>query len=137
MPIYESTSYHIWTSHQSIIVRSQKAHPPNNGWSDAFGIQHCFIGRHIVGQIVLMDTTKRAQECAQSRACSFTTVAMHLANAIPIVIARPLLDAVADTCVMCMHTHIIGGLVCVEDRTLWRHLSQPDWLQLKRHTQLL
>src|SRR6266508_4792377 len=48
---------------------------------------------------------------------------MHLANAIPIIIARPFLDAVADTAMTRMHTCIVRSLVGVEDCAALGHVA--------------
>src|SRR5262249_51774144 len=61
---------------------------------------------------------ERAQPCA----CAFTTVAMHLAYSISIIIARPFLHAVADAGVLGMHARIVRGLISIQDRTLGRHI---------------
>ena len=76
--------------------RVAETHPPEHRRGDALGIRHGFVGRHIVGQIVLADTAKGPHQRAQTTPCAFTTVAMNLANAIAIVIARPFLQTVAD-----------------------------------------
>ena len=40
-------------------------HALDDGWRDAFGVRHCFIGRHVVSQIVFVDTSERPQKRAQ------------------------------------------------------------------------
>ena len=78
-----------------------QAHPPNNRRSDAFGIRHRFVGRHVIGQIVLVDAAEWSHSRAQASARTFTTVAVDFAHAI--VIARPFLDTVADARMLRMH----------------------------------
>jgi hypothetical protein len=67
-------------------------------------------------QIGLMDPTKHAEIGAQSRACSLAGVAMHFANAVSIVIARPLTFAVADRSMFGMASRIAIGLIAIQHR---------------------
>ena len=98
-------------------------HALDDGWRDAFGVRHCFIGRHVVSQIVFVDTSERPQKRAQTAARSFTTVAMDFAHAIAIIITRPFLHTVAHARVPGMHIWIVRCLITLQDRTCWRHIS--------------
>ena len=99
-----------------------ETHAPDYDRGDAFGVRHRFIGRDIVGQIVLVDAAERSQERPQSSASTFTTVAMDFAHTVAIIITRPFLDTMADTRMRSMHARIVGGLVRIQDRTLRRHI---------------
>ena len=52
--------------------RVAETHALDNLWRDPFGICHRFVGRHIVSQIVFVDTSERPQKRAQTCARSFT-----------------------------------------------------------------
>ena len=61
-----------------------------------------------------MDAAECPQECAEGCAGSFTAVAMHLALAVAIVIARPLVLTVIDSRVGGRHPVIAAALVRVD-----------------------
>jgi hypothetical protein len=77
---------------------------------DPFSVRHRFVGRHIVGQIEFVHTSEAPQKGPQTRARSLTTVAMHLAYAIAVVISRPFISAMAYAGVALVHTSIIRAL---------------------------
>ena len=73
-----------------------KAHLLDDSRSDVLGVHQGLEGGNILGQKVLVDTTKHAEKGAQRRTRTFTAVAMHLASPITIIIASPFVLAVAD-----------------------------------------
>ena len=60
------------------------------------GIDQRLVGSHIQMHISFMHATKRAQERAERRSRSFTTIAIHFAYAIAVVIPRLLVLRVSD-----------------------------------------
>ena len=98
-------------------------HALDDGWRDAFGVRHCFIGRHVVSQIVCVDTAERPQKRAQTGARAFTTGALDCAYAIASSITRPFLHTVAHARVPGMHIWIVRCRITLQDRTCWRHIS--------------
>jgi hypothetical protein len=103
-----------------------ETHAPNHGRGDAFGICHRFIGRHVVGKIVLVDAAERPQEGAQASARTFTTVAVDFAHAIAIIISCPFLGTVADARMLRMHSPIVRRLIGIQDGALRRHIPFND-----------
>ena len=73
-------------------------------------------------QIGLMDPTKHAEIGAQRRACSLARVAMHFANAVFIVRARPLTLAVTDRPMSGMTAGIAAILIGIEHRAADRNV---------------
>jgi hypothetical protein len=86
-----------------------ETHALDNRWRDPFGICHRFVGGHIVSQIVFVDTAECAQKRPQTSACSFTTVAVHFAHAIAIIITRPFPRTMAYARVLRMHIRIVDA----------------------------
>ena len=72
-------------------------------------------------QIGFMHAAKRSQERAQRRSRSFTTITMHFAYAIVIVITRPLVLRVIDRGVLRLDPVVTAILVRVDDRPLGWH----------------
>jgi hypothetical protein len=100
-----------------------ETHPPNDCRAHTFGIRHRFVGRDIVGQILLVDAAEGAQEGPQTSPRTFTTIAMDFAYSIPIVIARPFLHAVADVRMLRMHAPIVRRLIRIQDGALRWHVA--------------
>jgi hypothetical protein len=73
------------------------AHSLDQMGRNPFRIQHRFIGCHIEMQVVLVDPSKGPQIGAERRPCPFAGIAVDLASAITLVIARPFMHAVADS----------------------------------------
>lgn len=71
-------------------------------------------------QIGLMDPTKHAEIGSQRRACTLAGVAMHFANAVSIVITRPLFCAVADRPMGGMASRITVRLIGIQHRAATR-----------------
>ena len=68
--------------------------PSDELGADAFEIDLMFAHGQIVVQILLVDSTKRAQKIACGGPQAFDGVGMDLADAIAVVIARPFFLAV-------------------------------------------
>src|SRR6266542_1911881 len=73
-------------------------------------------------QIGLMDPTKHPEIGAPRRACSLARVAMHFANAVFIVIARPFSRTVADSPMGGMASRIAVRLIGVQHRAINRDI---------------
>ena len=74
-------------------------HAPNHGRGNAFGIRHCCVGRHIVGQIVVVDAPEGSQERTRAGARTFTPGAVNVAHSIAII-TRPCLHTMANARVL-------------------------------------
>ncbi len=108
---------------------SDKAHAVNNSAGDSLGVAHRLVGRHVISEVLFVNSAKLPQECPQPRAGSFTAIAMHLAHSIAIIISRPLattlrIRGVPDSGVPRLefvgHRQIPLPLIRVEDRrALW------------------
>src|SRR6266511_5559314 len=64
-----------------------ETHPPNDRRAHAFGIRHRFVGRDIVGQIVLVDAALVAFLFTHTAPTEFYTLSLH--DALPIHPSRP------------------------------------------------
>jgi hypothetical protein len=73
-------------------------------------------------QVLLMNPTEGAQIRSKRRTGPFTGVAVHFASAIPIVIPRPLVDAVAYRGMGRVTAVIALPFICVQDRALQRDI---------------
>jgi hypothetical protein len=104
------------------VQTAAETHALDHGWGDAFGVHDCFIGRHVVSQVVLVDASERSQERAQTAARTFATVAMDFAHAVAIIITRPFLDTVADARMLRMHAPIVRCLIGIQDDALRWHI---------------
>src|SRR4051812_46134579 len=59
-----------------------EAHPQQDFARDSLRVRHRLEGRHVLGQVLFMNASKRPQERPQRRAYLLATVAMHLADAL-------------------------------------------------------
>jgi hypothetical protein len=104
--------------------RRWPAHATDERGRDPLSIDERLIGRDVVGQIALVDTTEHAQEGSQCGASTFATVAMHLADAVSIIVARPFVLAVLDRRVRRRHPLVAPILIRVDDRPdRWNRLG--------------
>ncbi len=109
---------------------SDKAHSMNNGTRDPLGIGHRLIGCHVASKVLFVNPLERSQERTQPRARSFAAIAMHFADAVFIIVARPLAVAVRRTSV----THRRGlGLEFVGDRQIPAPLVRVEDRRALRH----
>jgi hypothetical protein len=104
--------------------RRRPAHATDERGRDPLGIDECLIGRDVVGQVALVNTAEHAQEGSQCGASTFATVAMHLADAVSIVISRPFVLAVIDGRMSRSHPVVAPILIRVDDRPdRWNRLG--------------
>jgi hypothetical protein len=109
---------------------------------DSFRIDHRFIGGHVEMEGALVDPPEGTQVGAERRAGPFAGVAVDLAVAIPIIIPRPLVHAMAHGGMGRMAATIALPFVRVQDRagawdilgnqvvagTLGRVIADPETL---------
>ena len=104
----------------------------NHGTRDPLGVGHRLVGCDVASKVLFVYPPERSQERAQPRAGSFAAIAMHFADAVSIIVARPLAVAVHRTSVM--HSRVPGlefvgdrqiaaPLVRVEDRRAFGHAA--------------
>ena len=84
------------------------------------GIDERFVGRDVQVEIGFMHAAKRAQERAERRPRSFTTVAMDFAYAITIVIACPFSLSVTDRFVLRVDIGVVCAFVGKQQRAVGR-----------------
>ena len=106
----------------SVRWRITKTHATDEGWGDLLGVEQRFVGGDIQMQIGLMNPAKHAEIGTQRRARSLARVAMHFANAVSIVIARPLMRTVADHPMLRMTPRIAVRLIGVQHRATKRDI---------------
>ena len=106
---------------------------------DRFAIDEELTDSNITGEKLLMNTPKRAKEVANRRPDPFNPVRMHLANAIAIVISRPLPIFMTDHTVLTIQTGIPTPTICIDDRFRERELMhmirQSLFIRVTHHTQ--
>lgn len=73
-----------------------------------------------------MDSAENAQVGSQSSASAFAGVAVDFADAVTVVVTRPLMHSMADRAVVRVQAGIVGGLICEQERAARRNAGVDD-----------